>query len=441
MPSGQSSTLTWTSANATACRGTGKGCSPSGASGSIAVSPGVTTTYGVTCTGAGGSASQSVTVAVTAAPTLTVGETVAAIGTVYVDSTPASPPAIGSEWPGNQGVVIAGPVSNGTTWWEVAFNDGLTGWVAQGGVAAVSPTAPPVSFSANPASIPPWASSTLSWSSTNATSCSGVGFSPSGVSGSLSVSPTATTVYSITCTGSGGSTTQSAQVVVNPYPTIGMTVAAKGTVYVDSTPASEPPIGSEWPGNQGVVIGGPTSKGGTWWEVAFNDGLTGWVAQGGLALVSPKAPTVSFSANPASIPPWASSTLSWSSTKATSCTGVGFSPSGASGSLSVLPTATTVYSITCKGSGGSTTQSAQVVVNPYPTIGATVAAAGTAYAYPTPSANASAIGSEASGNQGVVIGGPVSAGGTTFWEVAFNDNLTGWAYQGSLALPSPTAPT
>ena len=52
-----------------ACSGTGKGFSPSGPSGSLAVSPGITTTYGITCTGAGGSASQSVTVTVTAAAT------------------------------------------------------------------------------------------------------------------------------------------------------------------------------------------------------------------------------------------------------------------------------------------------------------------------------------------------------------------------------------
>ena len=57
IPNGQSSTLTWTSANATACSGTGKGFSPSGPSGSLAVSPKTTTTYGITCTGAGGSAS------------------------------------------------------------------------------------------------------------------------------------------------------------------------------------------------------------------------------------------------------------------------------------------------------------------------------------------------------------------------------------------------
>ncbi len=219
MPNGQASTLTWTSANATACSGTGKGFSPSGPSGSLAVSPGVTTTYSITCTGAGGSASQSVAVAVTAAPTLTVGMTVAATGKIYAYSTPSnSTSAIGVEASGNQGVVIGGPTSNGNTWWQVAFDDDLTGWTYQGGLAPASPTAPTLSFSANPPTVAPGASSTLSWSSTNATSCSGVGFSPSRASGSLLVSPTVSTTYSITCTGSGGSTAQSAAAIVNPVP-------------------------------------------------------------------------------------------------------------------------------------------------------------------------------------------------------------------------------
>jgi hypothetical protein len=219
IPNGQSSTLAWSSANATACSGTGKGFSPSGASGSLAVSPGVTTTYGITCTGAGGSASQSVAVAVTAAAQLTIGMTVAATGTIYAYSTPSpSTSAIGSEAPGNQGTVIGGPVSNGYTWWEVAFDDDLTGWTYQSGLAPASPNAPTLTFSANPASVAPGASSTLSWSSTNATNCSGAGFSPSGASGSLLVSPTVSTNYSITCTGSGGSTVQSTAVIVNPAP-------------------------------------------------------------------------------------------------------------------------------------------------------------------------------------------------------------------------------
>jgi len=73
-------------------------------------------------------------------------------------------------------------------------------------------------FSANPTYAAPGGSSALSWSSTNATNCSGVGFSPSGASGSLLVSPTVSTTYSITCTGSGGSTTRSFPVIVKPAP-------------------------------------------------------------------------------------------------------------------------------------------------------------------------------------------------------------------------------
>ena len=53
--SGQSSTLTWSSANATSC--SGSGFSASGVSGSTNVSPTVTTTYTVTCTGTGGTSS------------------------------------------------------------------------------------------------------------------------------------------------------------------------------------------------------------------------------------------------------------------------------------------------------------------------------------------------------------------------------------------------
>jgi len=222
IPNGQSSTLAWSSANATACSGTGKGFSPSGASGSIAVSPKITTTYGITCIGAGGSASQSVAVTVTAAPQFTVGMTVAAVGTTgttYVYSTPTpNISAIGAEASGDQGVVIGGPASNSSTWWQVAFDDDLTGWTYQGGLAPASPTAPTLSFSANPSSVAPGASSTLTWSSTNATSCSGTGFSPSGASGSSLVSPAVSTNYSITCTGSGGSTAESAAVIVNPEP-------------------------------------------------------------------------------------------------------------------------------------------------------------------------------------------------------------------------------
>jgi hypothetical protein len=158
IPKGQSSKLAWTSANATACRGTGKDFSPSGVSGSVAVAPGDTATYDVTCTGAGGSAHQSVTLAVTAAPTLAIGTTVKATGTIYLSPAPKrGAPVIGSEAPGNRGVIIGGPASDSYTWWKVAFDDDLTGWIYQSGVTAASPTAPTLRFSANPGYIAPGA--------------------------------------------------------------------------------------------------------------------------------------------------------------------------------------------------------------------------------------------------------------------------------------------
>jgi hypothetical protein len=48
-------------------------------------------------------------------------------------------------------------------------------------------------------------STTLSWTSANTTSCTGTGFATGGaVNGSLTISPTVTTSYSLTCTGAGG---------------------------------------------------------------------------------------------------------------------------------------------------------------------------------------------------------------------------------------------
>jgi hypothetical protein len=126
----------------------------------------------------------------------------------------------------------------------------------------VSQIAPPVTLSASPTSIPNDESSTLAWTSANATSCSGTGkgFSPSNPSGSLTVSPKATTIYDITCTGAGGSASQSATVTVTAAATlaIGMTVATPGAFYVWPTPSTGiPSTGAEAQGNQGTVIGGP----------------------------------------------------------------------------------------------------------------------------------------------------------------------------------------
>ncbi|HEY6466479.1 MAG TPA: peptidoglycan-associated lipoprotein Pal [Candidatus Acidoferrales bacterium] len=82
---------------------------------------------------------------------------------------------------------------------------------------APAPTPQPtVTINASPESVSSGQSVTLSWSSTNATDLSidpGVGkVAPQG---STPVSPTGSTTYTITATGSGGSATASARVTVN----------------------------------------------------------------------------------------------------------------------------------------------------------------------------------------------------------------------------------
>jgi hypothetical protein len=77
------------------------------------------------------------------------------------------------------------------------------------------PPAPTVSLSASPKSITAGQSSTLTWGSTNASSCAGGNFSASGTTGSAVVTPTVTTAYSVTCTGDGGSATALATVTMS----------------------------------------------------------------------------------------------------------------------------------------------------------------------------------------------------------------------------------
>ena len=94
---------------------------------------------------------------------------------------------------------------------------GGTTW--NGSICQVNPPAPTASLTANPTSIPLGNSSTLTWSSTNATSCSGFGFNTGGAtSGSLAVSPASTTTYTVSCTGAGGTTDANATVTVTGAP-------------------------------------------------------------------------------------------------------------------------------------------------------------------------------------------------------------------------------
>lgn len=86
---------------------------------------------------------------------------------------------------------------------------------------APAPPAPPtVTLNANPSTIQSGETSTLSWSSTNATDLNiAPGVGKVAPQGSTPVNPTESTTYTITATGSGGSATATASVEVSkPAP-------------------------------------------------------------------------------------------------------------------------------------------------------------------------------------------------------------------------------
>jgi phospholipase C len=169
------------------------------------------------------------------------------------------------------------------------------GGVRDGQIPASAPTV--TSFTANPATINAGQSSTLSWSATNATGVTIDGISGAlPASGSQTVTPAATTTYTLHASGAGGSTTATTIVTVT-------------------------------------------------------------------AAVSAPAVT-SFTATPSTSTPGAQVTLAWTTTDATSVSidqGVGTNLP-ATGSIAVTPAATTTYTLTATGPGGSTTGAATVTV-------------------------------------------------------------------------------
>ncbi len=83
--------------------------------------------------------------------------------------------------------------------------------------ATAAAAIPSVSLESNPSSVVMGHTTTLKWNATFAQSCTASGgwSGTQPISGTLSTSPlTATTSYTLTCTGAGGSTAQSAEVIV-----------------------------------------------------------------------------------------------------------------------------------------------------------------------------------------------------------------------------------
>jgi hypothetical protein len=116
-----------------------------------------------------------------------------------------------------------------------------------------------LNFTANPGVVAPGESSTLTWSSTNATSCSAAdGWSGTkGISGSQVVTPSQTTSYTLTCTGNGGSTSQVITLtVLNSSTTTATNLANSSTLIAHSNNfASNQGPNTLWDGDTVTELG------------------------------------------------------------------------------------------------------------------------------------------------------------------------------------------
>lgn len=222
--SGQSSTLSWTTTNATTVSISGvTGTQP--ANGSVSVSPIATTTYTLTATGPAGTATATTMISVTASTTpLSITTTTlagATVGVGYAEPVEVSGGQTPYTWsvstglpPGlainaTSGAIFGTPTVAGTFSFTVTVGDSSSppqSVSKELSIVCASAQSPTIVFTASPARILQGASTTLSWSASNATTViidNELGARTT--SGSVIVQPGRTTQYVLTAVGPGGS--------------------------------------------------------------------------------------------------------------------------------------------------------------------------------------------------------------------------------------------
>jgi hypothetical protein len=223
---------------------------------------------------------------------------------------------------------------------------------------------------------------TLNWSSVNASACVASGFwtGPRATVGSESTGALTTSqTFTLTCSGSGGSDTASVTVTVNapppPMPTVVLNAADSvvdagnsAALSWSSTNASSCQASNGWSGSKQTV--GTESVGPLSTDTTFTLTCSG---SGGSASASitvqvnaVPSPTVSLTAADALVDNGGSTTLTWNSTDATTCTASGgwTGSKATSGTEAVGPLTTiTTFTLTCSGAGGNALTMITVNVN------------------------------------------------------------------------------
>lgn len=376
---GETCTLTWQTANASTVT-INNGIGNVGLNGTHQVTPGQTTTYELTAVGPGGATMAETIVTVTYLPPRI--QFAAHPASIFPGATATL--SWSSEYadacviePGIGLVELSGSINVSpaqTTIYTLAAT-GPGGTVTVEAPVAVTVPSPILSLSAVPQTITAGQSAILTWNSANAdTLWLEPGLGAVAPSGSLSVSPTQTTTYTITGSGPGGTTLEQTTVsVTDPPPTVIFSAdppaiqAGQGTTLSWSTTYAQT---VEIDQNIGTVDLSGTrtiSPGQTTTYTLTATGPGGTTTTQINVTVSYPPPAVTLQAQPAAITLGQSATLIWSSALATATViDNGIGPVPANGSLTVSPTQNTTYTITATGPGGTAMAEAPITIQPPP---------------------------------------------------------------------------
>ncbi len=249
---------------------------------------------------------------------------------------------------------------------------------------------PTVSISASPSTVKSKGTSTVTWTSQNATSCVANG-GTNGWSGNKNLSGsfytgalTNDTTYSITCTNSSGSSSDSTTITVGSgtVPTVDiraddLNIDSGDTTNIrwtsDNADTCRASGGrNNWSGSKntsGTFYTGALRTDTTYEITCTNDAGSDTDSVTVRVDDNNNTPSVTIYANPSSVIYNGTSTITWTSDNATSCTANG-GVNGWSGSKNLSGsfytgnlTYATTFSITCRNSSGSAVDSTTVSVN------------------------------------------------------------------------------
>ena len=246
---GGTAQLTWSAADATACTASGGWSGSRPLSGSLVVGPlTANSTYTLTCTGPGGSASNSVTVQVTAPPaqppvvTLSLASASIEAGastTLSWSAANATACTASGAWSGNRATSGNLSVSPATTSTYSLTCTGEGGSDSAAATLTVNVQPPTLSFSTSSATVNQGGSVTLTWTSTYTSSCaaSGAWSGSRAASGSELVGPIdAASTFTLSCSGAGGNVVE--MLTVSAIGPVSLSWAAP-TENVDGTPLTD----------------------------------------------------------------------------------------------------------------------------------------------------------------------------------------------------------